>query len=68
MTSVVGALSCDSPHDIIDACDSIISIDTYVQIREKRSAEEREFIIIGEAFSMLARFWPESFKRLSDGH
>jgi len=59
--------------DIIDACDSIasiladISIDTYVEIREKRSAVEREFILIGEAVSMLARFWPERFKRLSDG-
>jgi uncharacterized protein with HEPN domain len=41
--------------DIIDACDSIasiladISIVTYVQIREKRSAVEREIIVIGEA-------------------
>jgi uncharacterized protein with HEPN domain len=36
-------------RDIIDACDSIasiltdISIDTYVEMREKRSAVEREF-------------------------
>ena len=58
--------------DIIDAFDSIasiladISIGTYVEIREKRSAVEREFIVIGEAVSMLARFWPERFKRLSD--
>lgn len=59
--------------DIIDACDSIasilaeISIDTYVEMREKRSAVEREFILIGEAVSMLARYWPERFKHLSDG-
>jgi uncharacterized protein with HEPN domain len=59
--------------DIIDACDSIasiladVSIDTYVETREKRSAVEREFIVIGEAVSTLARFWPEGFKRLSDG-
>jgi len=48
--------------DIIDACDSIasiladISIDAYVELREKRSAVEFEFIVIGEAVSMLARF------------
>ena len=59
--------------DIIDGCDSIasilteISIETYVEMREKRSAVEREFIVIGEAVSMLAKFWPEGFKRLSDG-
>jgi uncharacterized protein with HEPN domain len=59
--------------DIIDACDSIssiltnVSIETYAEMREKRSAVEREFIIIGEAASMLAKFWPEVFKRLSDG-
>ncbi|WP_094556943.1 HepT-like ribonuclease domain-containing protein [Synechococcus sp. 1G10] len=59
--------------DIIDACNSIssilvdISIETYVATREKRSAVEREFILIGEAASMLAKFWPDRFKRLSDG-
>jgi uncharacterized protein with HEPN domain len=59
-------------RDIIDACDSIasiltdISIDTYAGMREKRSAVEREFILIGEAVSMLAGFWPERCKRLSD--
>ena len=35
--------------------------------REKRSAVEREFIVIGEAVSMLAKFWPDRFRRLSDG-
>jgi uncharacterized protein with HEPN domain len=60
-------------HDIIDACDSIASIlsgistETYGKLREKRSAVEREFIVIGEAASMLARFSPERFNRLSDG-
>ena len=55
--------------DIINACDSIasiltnISIETYVEIREKLSAVEREFIVIGEAVSMLAKFWPETLKR-----
>jgi uncharacterized protein with HEPN domain len=59
--------------DIIDACNSIssilvgISMETYVATREKRSAVEREFIIIGQAASMLAKFWPDLFKRLSDG-
>ena len=28
---------------------------------------EREFILIGEATSVLAKFWPDSFKLLSDG-
>ena len=59
--------------DIIDACDSIasilagISFETFVATREKRSAAEREFILIGEATSVLAKFWPDSFKLLSDG-
>ena len=59
--------------DIIDACDSIasiltnISIEAYVMTREKRSAVEREFIVIGKAVSMLAKFWPDRFRRLSDG-
>ncbi len=35
--------------------------------REKRSAVEPEFIVIGEAVSMLAKFWPDKFRRLSDG-
>lgn len=60
-------------YDIIDACDSIalilsgISMEVYVELREKRSAVEREFIIIGEATSMLAKFSSERFNRLSDG-
>ena len=59
--------------DIIDACDSIASIlagipfEAFVATREKRSAVEREFILIGEATSVLAKFWPDSFKLLSDG-
>ena len=60
-------------YDIIDACDSIasilagISFETFVATREKRSAVEREFILIGEATLVLAKFWPDSFKLLSDG-
>ena len=60
-------------YDIIEACDSIasilagISLETFVTTREKRSAVEREFILIGEATSVLAKFWPVSFKLLSDG-
>ena len=60
-------------YDIIDACDSItsilsgISMESYAELREKRSAVEREFIIIGEATSILAKFSPEKFNRLSDG-
>jgi uncharacterized protein with HEPN domain len=59
--------------DIIDACESIavilggISAEEYIDLREKRSAVEREFIIIGEAASMLSKFAPEKFKLLSDG-
>jgi len=51
--------------DILDACDSIASIldgvdlDTYLGTREKRSAVEREFIIIGEAVAALRREAPE---------
>jgi uncharacterized protein with HEPN domain len=69
MSREISAYDCD----IIDACDSIasiiahVSLDAYGEMREKRSAVEREFIVIGEAVSMLARFWPEGFKRLSDG-
>jgi uncharacterized protein with HEPN domain len=60
-------------YDIMDACDSIgsilsgISMSAYVELREKRSAVERELIIIGEAASTLARYSPEKFNRLSDG-
>jgi uncharacterized protein with HEPN domain len=42
-------------------------VETYGSLREKRSAVEREFIVIGEATSMLAKFSPERFNRLSDG-
>jgi len=59
--------------DIIDACDSIsailssISLDKYIELREKRSAVEREFIIIGEAVLMLSKFSPDLFNLISDG-
>lgn len=53
--------------DIIAACDSIsailssISLDKYIELREKHSAVEREFIIIGEAVLMLSKFSPDLF-------
>lgn len=59
--------------DIIEACDSIASIlagvsfEAFASTREKRSAVEREFILIGEATSVLAKSWPDSFRLLSDG-
>lgn len=59
--------------DIIDACDSIESIlagvdsNTYLRNREKRSAVEREFIIIGEAVAAVRREAPEQFEGISHG-
>lgn len=61
-------------REIVEACDSIASILTgvdlrdYVASREKRSAVEREFILIGEATVQLRRVAPELFDRLSHGH
>jgi len=60
--------------DIIEACDSIESIlagvdlDAYVASREKRSAVEREFIIIGETTARLRDVAPELYDRMSHGH
>ncbi|MDO9108655.1 MAG: DUF86 domain-containing protein [Coriobacteriia bacterium] len=57
--------------DILDACDSIVCIlagvdlDTYLCTREKRSAVEREFIIIGEAVAALCREAPELVEEIS---
>jgi uncharacterized protein with HEPN domain len=57
--------------DILDACDSIASIlddidlDTYLSTREKRSAVEREFIIIGEAVAAMRREAPELVEDIS---
>jgi len=61
-------------RDIAEACDSIeailtgIDLAAYVDSREKRSAVEREFIIVGEATSTLRRDFPEIYERLSHGH
>jgi len=61
-------------RDMIEACDSIHSIldgvdlQAYVASREKRSAVEREFIIIGEATATLRRDFPDAYERLSHGH
>lgn len=60
--------------DILDACDSIASIldgvdlDTYLGTREKRSAVEREFIIIGEAVAAMRREAPELVEGISHAH
>lgn len=59
--------------DIIDACDAIIvalqgmDLDSYRENRLVRSAVEREFIIIGEATTILARRSPELFSRITEG-
>ncbi len=60
-----------STRDIINARDSIVAItggisgEEYVELREKRPAVEREFIIIDEAVSMLSKFAPERLNLLS---
>lgn len=69
MARDISAYLCDR----FEACDSIASIlagvsfEAFAATREKRSAVEREIILIGEATSVLAKFWPDSFKLLSDG-
>jgi uncharacterized protein with HEPN domain len=56
--------------DVIAACDAIaldisgIDLDFYLANREKRSAVEREFIIIGEAVNALSDVAPELFARI----
>ena len=56
--------------DIIAACDAIASdianvdLEFYLANREKRSAVEREFIIIGEAVNVLSDIAPELFARI----
>lgn len=61
-------------HEIVEACDSIgsilvgVGLDGYLASREKRSAVEREFILIGEATAQLRRVAPELYERLSHGH
>lgn len=60
-------------REIIDACDSIdsiladIDLEGYLASREKRSAVEREFILIGEATVQLRHAAPELYERLSHG-
>jgi uncharacterized protein with HEPN domain len=61
-------------REIVEVCDSIDSIlagvdlDGYPASREKRSAVEREFILIGEATVQLRRVAPELYEQLSHGH
>jgi uncharacterized protein with HEPN domain len=54
-------------HAILLLQSLVPSMGAYVALCEKRSAVEREFLVIGEATSMLAKFSPESFNRLSVG-
>jgi len=59
--------------EIVEACDSIesilsgVTLEGYVASREKRSAIEREFILIGEATVQLHRVAPGLCGRLSHG-
>jgi uncharacterized protein with HEPN domain len=58
--------------DILDACASIdailsgVDLETYSRTREKRSAVERELIIIGEAVAGLQRAAPELTEHISN--
>ena len=57
--------------DIIEACAAVedvlrgIDLPTYQQTRSIRSSVEREFILIGEAVSVLGRTDPASYQRIS---
>ncbi len=57
--------------DIIESCDAIVlaltglDLDAYKATRLVRSSVEREFIIIGEAASVLAQVAPEIFASIT---
>jgi uncharacterized protein with HEPN domain len=57
--------------DIVEACQAIASaihgydVNSYRENRLVRSSVEREFIIVGEAISALARSAPELFAEIS---
>ena len=57
--------------DILESCDAISSavrdldLTSYQNNRLVRSAVEREFIIIGEAVSVLSRIAPETFAAIT---
>ena len=59
--------------DVVDACDAIVDVlagvdlETYRERRPLRSAVEREFTIIGEAISALARRDAVLAARISHG-
>jgi uncharacterized protein with HEPN domain len=59
--------------DILDACEAIqvavrgLSLEGYAGNRLVRSSVEREFIIIGEAMSALARVAPGTFGSITHG-
>ena len=57
--------------DVLDSCDAIesatrnLDLKDYLKNRLVRSSVEREFIIIGEALSALARIAPETFRAIT---
>ncbi len=57
--------------DVIEACDAIeavldrVDLSRYRDSRSTRSSVEREFIIIGEAVSVLGRVAPDLFDQIS---
>jgi len=57
--------------DVLDSCDAIesatrnLDLKDYLKNRLVRSSVEREFIIIGEAMSALARIAPETFRAIT---
>lgn len=57
--------------DIIDACHLVetflagVDLSAYLGSDEKRSAVERQFLIIGEAVAALRRQWPELAQSIS---
>jgi uncharacterized protein with HEPN domain len=58
--------------DIVEACDAIadvlsgVDLATYETTRSIRSSVEREFIIIGEAMSVLRRVAPDLFETIDE--
>jgi len=57
--------------DVVDSCDAIktatrnLDFKKYLENPLVRSSVEREFIIIGEAMSALARIAPETFRAMT---
>ncbi len=59
--------------DIIQACEAIqaalngIDLQEYRKNRLIRSSIEREFTIVGEAISLISKYSPETFNRITEG-